>query len=125
MRNNDPLSTYINANYMAGYKNEPRAYIASQGPMSHTINDFWHMVWHENVSCIVMITKLKERNKSKCELYIPEEKDLEVEYDNIYVTISQVKTFQDYEVRRLIVRVSCKSVNFFLLLNMRSKYDLI
>lgn len=46
-----------------GYEGEPKAYIATQGPMAHTIVDFWNMVWNENCPIIVMITKLKEKNK--------------------------------------------------------------
>ena len=46
-----------------GYEGEPHAYIATQGPMSHTIVDFWRMVWHEKCPIIVMITKLKEKSR--------------------------------------------------------------
>lgn len=31
-------------------------YIASQGPMSHTCQDFWQMVWEQGVSIIAMVT---------------------------------------------------------------------
>lgn len=48
---------------LQGYQKEPCAYIATQGPMSHTVADFWSIVWHEKVPIIVMITKLKEQNK--------------------------------------------------------------
>ena len=82
------------------------AYIASQGPMSNTINDFWVMIWTESVSCVVMITKLIERNKNKCELYIPEQISESIAYDNIVVTVNQINYFQDYEVRQLNVHVS-------------------
>ncbi|CAF0868817.1 unnamed protein product [Brachionus calyciflorus] len=103
IRNNDPLSSYINANYITGYKDEPKAYIASQGPMSNTINDFWFTIWTEQVTCIVMITKLFERNKNKCELYIPEQINETKIYDNIKVSVNQVKQFQDYEIRQISV----------------------
>uniref|UniRef100_A0A1A7ZIC2 protein-tyrosine-phosphatase n=3 Tax=Nothobranchius TaxID=28779 RepID=A0A1A7ZIC2_NOTFU len=64
-------SGYINANYIRGYKGAPRAYIATQGPMLHTVGDFWDMVWQERSSIIVMVTKLKENNE-KCEPYWPQ-----------------------------------------------------
>lgn len=47
---------------LQGYECEPHTYIATQGPMSHTIVDFWRMVWFEKSPIIVMITKLKENN---------------------------------------------------------------
>ena len=46
-----------------GYEGEPHAYIATQGPLPHSIVDFWHMIWNEKAPIIVMITKLKEKNK--------------------------------------------------------------
>lgn len=105
MRHNDPLSAYINANYINGYKGEPRAYIASQGPMSNTIDDFWQMIWTEGVTSVVMITKLIERNKSKCELYIPDQVMQPMCYDDqIWVLVNHVAYFQDYEVRQLTVK---------------------
>uniref|UniRef100_A0A7N8X6J5 protein-tyrosine-phosphatase n=1 Tax=Mastacembelus armatus TaxID=205130 RepID=A0A7N8X6J5_9TELE len=63
---------YINANYIRGYRGAPRAYIATQGPMRHTLGDFWDMVWQERSSIIVMVTRLKESNGEKCELYWPQ-----------------------------------------------------
>jgi protein tyrosine phosphatase len=34
-----------------------------QGPMSNTVLDFWRMVWQEKAPIVVMITKLKEKNR--------------------------------------------------------------
>lgn len=48
---------------LQGYKGASRAYIATQGPMLHTIGDFWDMVWQERSSIIVMVTRLKENNE--------------------------------------------------------------
>ncbi|XP_072305537.1 tyrosine-protein phosphatase non-receptor type 7-like [Eucyclogobius newberryi] len=62
---------YINANYIRGYKGVPSAYIATQGPMVHTVGDFWDMVWQERAPAIVMLTRLKEEQQ-KCELYWPQ-----------------------------------------------------
>jgi len=46
-----------------GYGGGARVYIATQGPMANTVNDFWAMVWQEKAPAIVMITKLAEQNR--------------------------------------------------------------
>lgn len=38
-------------------------YYEISGPLDHTINDFWRMVWQENVPVIVMVTELVENGK--------------------------------------------------------------
>lgn len=99
----DSLSSYINANYIRGYEVEACAYIATQGPMAHTIVDFWRMVWHEKSPIIVMITKLKEKNQSKCENYLPEKIG---GYGDIEVTVDKVAQRPGYLMHFLTLR--CK-----------------
>lgn len=65
------VQTYIHANYIKGPDYTETAYIATQGPMAHTCQDFWSMVWHTNCQVIVMLTGLVEKGKNKCELYFP------------------------------------------------------
>ena len=72
--------------------------------MARTINKN-RMIWNDRIRCTVMITKLVERNKNKCELYFPEELAVPVEFNNITVTVIHINYFQDYERRQLKVVV--------------------
>jgi hypothetical protein len=38
----DDASTYINANFVSGANGTPRAFIATQGPLPNTLDDFWY-----------------------------------------------------------------------------------
>ena len=42
-----------------GYKRRG-AYIATQGPLRTTIDDFWRMLWEYQSKCIVMLCNLQE-----------------------------------------------------------------
>uniref|UniRef100_A0AAY4E4G0 Protein-tyrosine-phosphatase n=1 Tax=Denticeps clupeoides TaxID=299321 RepID=A0AAY4E4G0_9TELE len=67
---NDEGADYINANYIPGY-NSPREYIATQGPLPETRNDFWKMVLQQKSHIIVMLTQCNERRRVKCDHYWP------------------------------------------------------
>ncbi|KAK6169340.1 hypothetical protein SNE40_020413 [Patella caerulea] len=84
IKDDDVNSDYINANYIPGYTLS-KEYIATQGPLPDTINDFWKMIWHEKVSIIVMLTSLKEGHTLKCEQYWPDEVDEVTEYEQYTV----------------------------------------
>ncbi|KAF6768182.1 hypothetical protein AHF37_07657, partial [Paragonimus kellicotti] len=43
-----------------------------RGPLPHTVNDFWRMVWEQRSAMIVSMTRLEERARVKCEQYWPE-----------------------------------------------------
>lgn len=63
-------SDYINANYISGeVPGSERKYIATQGCMPATVNDFWKMVWQENTRVIVMTTNEVERGRVSCVPY--------------------------------------------------------
>ncbi|KAM4748127.1 receptor-type tyrosine-protein phosphatase R isoform 2-T2 [Rhinophrynus dorsalis] len=97
---NDPLSTYINANFIRGYGGAEKSFIATQGPMINTVNDFWQMVWQEDSPVIVMITKLKEKNE-KCVLYWPEKRGI---YGNVEVLVNSVNECEAYTIRILTLK---------------------
>ncbi|CAH0553672.1 unnamed protein product [Brassicogethes aeneus] len=64
-------SDYINANYVTGPKNTKGYYIACQGPMANTVDDFWRMVWEQQSKVILMLTQLFENGVEKCVDYLP------------------------------------------------------
>ena len=47
-------------------------YIATQGPLSNTCNDFWLMIWEQKSSLVVSATPLVERGRIKCAKYWPD-----------------------------------------------------
>ena len=53
---------FVQSPYSQGY-GESKAYIASQGPMRTNFEDFWKMIWEQNVKTIVMLSKLVEDGK--------------------------------------------------------------
>ncbi|XP_076579072.1 protein tyrosine phosphatase receptor type Fa isoform X6 [Chaetodon auriga] len=91
-----PGSEYINANYIDGYRKQ-NAYIATQGPLPETLSDFWRMVWEQRTCTIVMMTRLEEKSRVKCDQYWPS-RGTET-YGMIQVTMLDTVELATYSVR--------------------------
>ncbi|KAF7239321.1 Tyrosine-protein phosphatase non-receptor type 11, partial [Varanus komodoensis] len=106
-----PGADYINANYI---KNTPedgksaehsKVYIATQGCLQTTVNDFWAMIYQENTHVVVMTTKEVERGRNKCFRYWPDRNGTK-EYGHVSVTNVSEQESLGYHLRELdIVRI--------------------
>uniref|UniRef100_A0A158Q2W1 protein-tyrosine-phosphatase n=1 Tax=Dracunculus medinensis TaxID=318479 RepID=A0A158Q2W1_DRAME len=94
--NADPSTDYINANFIKGYKGQ-KTFIATQGPVDASIDDFWRMVWEHNVQLIVMVANLYERSRCQCSKYWPD--DVSKIYDKIEVRPIDSTFYSDYAIR--------------------------
>uniref|UniRef100_A0A8D2NTE2 Protein tyrosine phosphatase receptor type N n=1 Tax=Zosterops lateralis melanops TaxID=1220523 RepID=A0A8D2NTE2_ZOSLA len=70
---NPSRSDFINASPIIDHDPRMPAYIATQGPLSHTIADFWQMVWEHGCTVIVMLSPLAEDSVKQCDRYWPDE----------------------------------------------------
>lgn len=79
-------SSYINASHIKmEHQNRKEIYIACQGPLEETTEDFWAMIWQQKVQMIVMVTGFIEDGIVKCFEYFP-------------LSLNQTLTFGDFQV---------------------------
>jgi len=77
----DEGSDYINASYVL------ERFIATQAPLSHTVCDFWKMVYEQRVVVIVMLTRVFEGGCMKASFYWPIVQDVSVAFGEVSVTL--------------------------------------
>ncbi|CAF1619904.1 unnamed protein product, partial [Adineta ricciae] len=106
------FSDYINANHIKGYDNKKR-YIACQGPLKDTCEDFWDMIYQFRVRKIIMLTHCDKRtqcqSKSKCFPYFPARKNERLSFDRWTVTTQKVLYQRELDLR--IRYIHLKGIN--------------
>ncbi len=105
-------SDYINANLVMGYKDRKK-WICAQGPLEHTVQDFWRMVYEQNVEMIIMLTNLEEYNRIKCAQYWPGSGDLTfTPWPNLMLNVRfcTEKRYSDYMVRELTLTATKSTI---------------
>ncbi|TRY60829.1 hypothetical protein DNTS_003163 [Danionella cerebrum] len=107
---------YINASFIDGYRQKD-SYMACQGPLGHTIEDFWRMIWEWRSCSIVMLTELEERGQAidgetylflsfshlqeKCAQYWPS--DGVMTCGDVSIELKREEESESYTVRDLLV----------------------
>ncbi|VDN12274.1 unnamed protein product [Dibothriocephalus latus] len=121
-------TVYVNANYVkaCGYdvlgqaavapKKSLPAYIATQGPLTHTEADFLYMVHQQHSPAVIMLCNNEEGGKAKCAQYwptavdVPEEKRSQTR--TVTVTLSEANSSPFMVTRVLTVQPEGKSMSW-------------
>ncbi|XP_022067914.2 receptor-type tyrosine-protein phosphatase beta [Acanthochromis polyacanthus] len=93
----DPCSDYINASYIPG-NNYRREYIATQGPLPGTKDDFWRMVWEHGVYNVVMVTQCVEKGRVKCDQYWPADRE-PLYYGDLVIQMLSESVLPEWTIR--------------------------
>jgi len=104
----DPCSDYINASYIPG-NNFRREYIATQGPLPGTKDDFWKMAWEQNVHNIVMVTQCVEKGRVKCDHYWPADQD-SLYYGDLILQMLSESVLPEWTIREFRICSVCLAV---------------
>ncbi|MGH0130088.1 UNVERIFIED_CONTAM: hypothetical protein FKN15_040926 [Acipenser sinensis] len=83
-------SDYINASFIKG-ATENRCYIATQGPLSHTVVDLWRMIWQYKV-------------KKKCERYWADHSETAIFGDFVITNLDESRSNEEVIIRTLSVQ---------------------
>lgn len=83
---------YINASYIKDDENGSAKYIATQGPMKTTFDDFWRMCWEQKTAIILMLSPFTEHGRVKVDEYLPLNPGESEIYDQVRVTTMSVQT---------------------------------
>ncbi|KAK3088574.1 hypothetical protein FSP39_020754 [Pinctada imbricata] len=79
-----------------------RGGMCTTSPKPDTVDDFWTMIWQEDVATIVMLTNLRESGKRKCHQYWPNEDDV-MDSRDLQITCTKEKKYNDFTLRYFTV----------------------
>ncbi|XP_078070170.1 tyrosine-protein phosphatase non-receptor type 13 isoform X2 [Mustelus asterias] len=94
---------YINASFIKiPVDTKDCTYIACQGPLPHTLADFWQMVWEQESNIIAMMTLEVEGGKIKCQRYWPELQGKSIIINNkIKIILQGSQPLEDFIIRKI------------------------
>ncbi|KAL4640947.1 receptor-type tyrosine-protein phosphatase epsilon-like isoform X1 [Arapaima gigas] len=101
MKRGQEFTDYINASFIDGYRQKDY-FIATQGPLASTVEDFWRMVWEWKCHSLVMLTELQEREQEKCFQYWPTEGS--ATYGDYTVEAKADTSCDSFNLRDMILR---------------------
>ncbi|XP_041093064.1 uncharacterized protein LOC121305490, partial [Polyodon spathula] len=96
-------SDYINASFIKGAM-ENHCYIATQGPLSHTVVDLWRMIWQYQVKVCIMACREIELGKKKCERYWADHSETSVFGDFVISNLDESRCNEEVIIRMLSVQ---------------------
>ncbi|KAG6557699.1 hypothetical protein Mapa_000464 [Marchantia paleacea] len=103
---NGHVNDYINASFIMDPVHEKLpVYIATQGPLSSTTNDFWEMILQEHCPVIIMLTPLVDGSQDKCFHYFPSELDKPVQYGRLSVTNKYMESMSNHSIVKRVFEV--------------------
>ena len=95
-------SDYINASYIDSFT-QRRAFIATQGPLEHTVPQFWSMVFSTQASVIVMLTNLYEDGKEMCAHYWPTGAEM-LTIKNLHISVIDELELGPFKQREFLIQ---------------------
>ncbi|XP_056586658.1 LOW QUALITY PROTEIN: receptor-type tyrosine-protein phosphatase alpha [Triplophysa dalaica] len=100
VKRGEEYTDYVNASFIDGYRQKD-SYMACQGPLQHTIEDFWRMIWEWRSCSIVMLTEVEERGQEKCAQYW--HSDGVMVCGDMSIELKREEESESYTVRDLLV----------------------
>ena len=102
-RNADVYDSFINANYInSSTSQNDQLFIATQGTLAETTENFWRMIWQENVQLCLMLTCVYEGTIHKCHQYFPAQIEEFLEFKDLRVTLISVESVMPSLIKRKI-----------------------